>query len=228
MPPLPDQPLIGREGKKRKKASTKNKKKTAKKKRRRSTSKSADKPKKTAGKDTKAGTGKTERVRLIYTEKKKSSDATAGDKTSDDCEGGSLVAGVQCVATRIDQAGGGGGGGGGETEEESSNKATLNVAITPELTSVDDGRGYKVTLDVGARDMNVPSDLKIQSRVQALSDIALVMLRLRRWTRTLNAKETKELKEQGYITRPLVTPFQGLKKMRLVEPVFLTVRDEGG
>jgi outer membrane biosynthesis protein TonB len=214
---------------KKKKASTKKKKKPAKKKPPRSASKSRDKSKKSAAKDTKIGAGKAERVRLIYTEKKKSSEAsaTAKDKTSDDCEvKGGLTPGMVCVGERIARGGGGGGGATGAeaTEEEKLLKAHLQVAITPELISVDDGRAYKVILDVGARDMNVPSDLEFQSRLQALGDIALVMLRLRKWKRTLNAKETEELEEQGYITRPLVTPFRGLKKMRLAGPVNLTVR----
>lgn len=233
MPPLPDQPLIKPEVKKRKKASTKKRKKTsakkksAKKKTRRTTATSGDKSKKSAGKGSKAGVGKTERIRLIYVEKKKSGEAstTAGDKTSTGCEGGSIIAGINCVTKMMDQAGGGGGMTGGEaSEEEKKLRARLQVVVTPELTSADDGVTYKITLDVGAPKMDVPRDLKPNSRVQALRDILIVVARLRQWQRTLNAKETKELKEQGYLTRPLVTPFKGLERMRLAEPVNLTVR----
>lgn len=222
MPPLPDTPLIEPDGKTRKKASTKKRKKPATKKTRRSTTKSGDKSKDPAAKDSKAGVGKTERIRLIYVEKKKSSEATAGDKVSSGCKGGSLVEGVNCVTKMMDQAGGGGGG--DASEEEKLLKARLQVVVIPELVSADDGTTYKITLDVGAPNMNVPRDLKPNSRVQALRDILIVVARLRQWQRTLNAKETKELKEQGYLTRPLVMPFQGLEKMRLVDPVSLTVR----
>lgn len=233
MPSLPDAPLIKPKVKKRKKASTKKKKKSAAKKKpaikktRRSTAKSGDKSKAPAGKDTKAGVGKTERIRLIYVEKQKSREAsaTAGDKVSKGCKGGSLTAGVNCVTTRMDQTGGGGGmTGGEESEDENKLRARLQVVVTPKITSADDGATYKITLDVGAPNMDVPRDLDPNSRVQALRDILIVVARLRQWQRTLNAEETKELKEQGYLTRPLVTPFRGLEKMRLVAPVSLTVR----
>lgn len=194
--------------------------------RRRSTTKSGDKSKGPAGKGTQVGAGKAERVRLIYVGKEKPRDpiATAGDKTSDDCEVKSdLTTGMVCIGEKI----GGGGGGGGLTSgvagaEEKLLKARLKVFVAPELFSADDGATYKITLDVGAPKMNVPRDL--ESRGQALSDIATVMRRLPRWERTLKAEETKELKRQRSFTFRLVKPFQGLKKMRLVDPVRLTVR----
>ena len=200
--------------------------------RRRSTTKSGNKSKGPAGqdtaKDTKTGEAKAERVRLFYVEQKKSLDTSAKDKTSDDCEvKGGLTPGIICVGEKIAR-GGGGGGGGGQTSgdagaEEKLLKAHLNVFVAPELFSADDRTTYKITLDVGAPNMNVPRDL--ESRGQALSDIATVMRRLPDWQRTLNAKETKKLKLQRSFTFRLVKPFQGLKKMRLVEdPVRLTVR----
>lgn len=200
--------------------------------RRRSATKSGDMSKGRAGKGTtkgtQVGTGKAERVRLIYVGKKKPSDpiATAKDKTSDDCEVKGITPGMICIGDRIGGAGGGGGGGGMTSGDPGAEQklltARLNVFVTPKLFSADREATYKITLDVGAPNMNVPRDLV--SRGQALSDIATVMRRLRRWERTLNAKETKKIKLKRSFTFRLVKPFQGLKKMKLVDPVRLTVR----
>ncbi len=199
--------------------------------RRRSTKKSRDKSRGRAGKGitkgTQVGTGNAERVRLIYMGKEKPRDplATAKDKTSDDCEvKGGLTPGMICIGEKIARGGGGGGGGltsGDAGAEQKLLTARLNVFVTPKLFSTDRGATYKITLDVGASKINVPHNL--ESRGLALSDIATVMRRLPRWERTLKAEQTKKLRLQRSFTFRLVKPFQGLKKMRRVGPVRLTV-----
>ncbi len=160
-----------------------------------------------------AGTGETVPVSLSYSEDTDGKAGTAG-KHSKGCKRGSLTGGVNCV-TKTFTEGGGGGSAGSAGEDGEKVTATLDVDISAVLETADGGKTYRVKLNVGEPSLNVPEDMDPNSKRLAKGDAAIVLARLRKWSKALNAEEVKRLKRDGSRTLRLRTPFRGLRKLRL-------------
>jgi hypothetical protein len=169
-----------------------------------------------------AGTGETVPVALSYSETSEGTAGTSGGgKRSDDCQGGSLTQGMNCVVKRMDGGGGGAGGSAGAGGDDLT--ATLDVDISSVLETSDGGKTYRVRLKVGEPSVSVPEDMDATSKRLAKGDAAIVVARLRKWTKILNAEDVRNLKQRGSGTLRLRSPFRGLRKLKLGGPVRLPV-----
>ncbi len=151
-------------------------------------------------------------------------------KQSDDCATISLTHGVQCVATRIRKSGGGTsttgagtGGTAGADGDDGEATATLDVDITPVLTTPDNEQTFILTLEIGSPVYTVPQDMDPKSRRQVTGDVAIVMARLRQFSLAMDEEQSRKLRERRTLTLNLRSPFRGLRKLKLAGPVKLPV-----
>ncbi|MBT5228741.1 MAG: hypothetical protein HOM11_00550 [Methylococcales bacterium] len=139
----------------------------------------------------------------------KYSEAQATEKTT--CSGGGLLGAMNCVTTRIENAGAGSG---------SISVAALQLKLTPVLTAEGNRREVTVTVHVDNPSPSFSGKFKNQQQVEAStnSDSSLLQTRLKQWTSHLMPAQLDDLKSKGITQVRINIPFQNLNLLALEKP----------
>ena len=127
-----------------------------------------------------------------------------------DCRGGGLVGGVNCVTTHVEGAGEGRSG-----EETGSVRSTLS--LTPDLIEVGDELHLLLQVEGGIAEFS--GHLDDTARAEAQVDADDVWQRLMAFDLQLSPEQASRLRAGELLPVPIEAPFAGLRRLQLQRPV---------
>lgn len=126
-----------------------------------------------------------------------------------ECTGGGLLGAMNCVTTRIEEAG---------TTGETRAGATLNLSIKPTFHAAGNSRNVEVRLEVTGGEPAFSGELDAGAKPDVNSDARQVKEKLKAWVKQLTPGELDTLKMKNTLDLQVDSPFAGLKKLALSNP----------